>query len=75
MPDIYRSAARIKEGDFIARADGSFQKITKLVQILSPVSMALVTLADGLEASILHINEANYRTAKEQEKAGGSDGR
>jgi hypothetical protein len=71
--DSYRPAARLREGDFIARADGSFQEITRLVQILSPVRMAMVTLADGFEVSIPHTHEVNYRTATQQAKAVASD--
>lgn len=65
----YRPAARLKEGGFIARADGTFHEITSLVQILSPVGMAMVTLADGFEVTIPHTREVNYRTAAQQRKA------
>lgn len=66
MTEIYRPAARLKEGEFIARADGSFQKITGLVQILSPIGMAMVTLADGFEVTIPHTREVNWRSAAQQ---------
>lgn len=69
MPETYRPAAKLREGDFIARADGSFQKITSLVQVLSPVRLAMVTLADGFEVSIPHTHEVNYRTAAQHRKA------
>lgn len=75
MPDIYRPAARLREGDFMARDDGTYQEITSLVQVLSPVRMAMVTLADGFKVNIPHSHEVLYRTAKQQAKAGGSDGR
>ncbi|MFE6127484.1 hypothetical protein ACFQ6Q_04290 [Streptomyces sp. NPDC056437] len=74
MPETYRPAARLREGDFIARADGSFQEITSLVQVLKPVGFAMVTLADGFKVNIPHTHEVNCRTAKQQAKAGVSDG-
>lgn len=66
MNQTYRPAARLKEGDFIARADGSFQKITSLVQVVSPYKFAMVTLADGFEVSIPHTREVNWRSAAQQ---------
>ncbi|MEV5915775.1 hypothetical protein AB0M00_43695 [Streptomyces chartreusis] len=68
MSDTYQPAARLKEGDFIARADGTFQEITSLVQILSPVGMAMVTLADGFEVTIPHTREVNWRSPAMQKK-------
>lgn len=62
----YRPAARIKEGDYIRRADGSWQKIASLIQVTGPVAFAMVTLADGFEVSIPHTREVAYRTAKQQ---------
>jgi hypothetical protein len=67
----YTPAARIKEGGFIRRSDGSWQKITSLVQVLSPARFAMVTLADGHEVSIPHTHEVVYRTAKQQAQATG----
>lgn len=69
MPDTYRPAAKLREGMYIARADGSFQKITQLVQILSPAKFAMVTLADGFEGSIPHTHEVNCRTAAQMKQA------
>lgn len=68
MSETYRPAARLKEGEFIARADGTFQEITSLVQILSPVGMAMVTLADGFEVTIPHTHEVTWRPAVQQKK-------
>jgi hypothetical protein len=67
----YRPAARIKQGDFIRRDNGTYQQITSLVQVLSPAKFAMVTLADGHEVSIPHTHEVIYRTAKQQAKATG----
>jgi hypothetical protein len=66
MTETYRPAARLKEGDFIARSDGSFQKITSLVQVLKPVGFAMVTLADGFKVDIPHTHEVNWRSAAQQ---------
>jgi hypothetical protein len=63
---FYRPAARIKEGDFIRRDNGSYQEITSLIQVLSPAKFAMVTLADGHKVSIPHTHEVIYRTAKQQ---------
>lgn len=68
MSENYRPAARLKEGDFIARADGTFQEITSLVQITSPVGMAMVTLADGFEVTIPHTHEVIWRSPAQQKK-------
>ena len=62
----YRPAARIKEGGFIRRSNGSWQAITSLIQVTSPAKFAMVTLADGHEVSIPHTHEVIYRTAKQQ---------
>jgi hypothetical protein len=72
MSDTYRPAARLREGMFLCRADGTWQKITSLVQITSPAKFAMVTLADGFEVSIPHTHEVNCRTAKEMERASAS---
>lgn len=72
MSETYRPAARLKEGEFIARADGTFQEITSLIQILSPVGMAMVTLADGFEVTIPHTREVNWRPAVQQKKGSAS---
>jgi hypothetical protein len=64
MAAEYRPAAKLKEGDFIARVDGSFQEITSLVQILKPAGFAMVTLADGFKVDIPHTHEVNWRPAK-----------
>lgn len=66
MSETYRPAARLKEGDFIARADGTFQEITSLVQVTKPFGFAMVTLADGFEVSIPHNREVNWRSATQQ---------
>ncbi|MGW6531387.1 hypothetical protein [Streptomyces venezuelae] len=66
MTGTFRPAARLKEGEFIARSDGSFQEITRLVQIVSPIGMAMVTLADGFEVTIPHTQEVNWRSAAQQ---------
>lgn len=65
----YTPAARIKEGGFIRRSNGSWQEITSLVQVTSPAKFAMVTLADGFEVSVPHTREVAYRTAKQQAKA------
>jgi hypothetical protein len=61
----YTPAARMKEGGFIRRDDGSWQEITSLIQVTGPVAFAMVTLADGLEVSVPHTREVAYRTAKQ----------
>ncbi|MFJ4828426.1 hypothetical protein ACIP79_00570 [Streptomyces sp. NPDC088747] len=65
MDDTYRPAARLREGWFVARDDGSFQEIVSLVQIVAPVGLAMVELADGFKAAIPHTREVNCRTAAE----------
>jgi hypothetical protein len=67
----YTPAARIKEGGFIRRSNGSWQRITRLIQVTGPAKFAMVTLADGHEVSIPHTHEVVYRTAKQQAKAEG----
>lgn len=67
----YTPAARIKEGGFIRRSNGSWQEITSLIQVTSPAKFAMVTLADGHEVNIPHSREVVYRTAKQQAKAVG----
>ncbi|WP_329131431.1 hypothetical protein OG552_10190 [Streptomyces sp. NBC_01476] len=65
----FTPAARIKEGGFIRRPNGSWQEITSLVQVLSPAKFAMVTLADGHKVNIPHTHEVIYRTAKQQAAA------
>jgi hypothetical protein len=62
----FTPAARIKEGGFIRRSNGSWQEITSLVQVLSPAKFAMVELADGFKVNIPHTREVIYRTAKQQ---------
>lgn len=68
----YTPAARIKEGGFIRRDNGSWQEITSLIQVTGPLKVAMVTLADGLKVNIPHTHEVIYRTAKQQAKATGA---
>ena len=65
----YRPASRLKEGWQIWRTDGSWQEITSLIQITSPMKFAMVTLADGFEVSIPHTHEVLTRTPAEAKKA------
>lgn len=61
----YRPAARLQEGWHIWRNNGTWQEITSLVQVTSPLAFAMVTLADGFEVSIPHTHEVRTLTAAE----------
>lgn len=66
MTDTYKPAARLKQGGYIQRSDGTWREITSLVQIFSPARFAMVVLSDGFEVSIPHTEEVLYRTASQQ---------
>jgi hypothetical protein len=65
----YRPAARLKKGWQIWRANGTWQEITSVIQITSPMKFAMVTLADGFEVSIPHTHEVLTRTPSEVQRA------
>lgn len=65
----YRPASRLKEGWQIWRSNGSWQEITSLIQVTSPMAFAMVTLADGFEVSIPHTHEVLTRTPTEAKQA------
>ncbi|MFD9004471.1 hypothetical protein ACFV0T_26520 [Streptomyces sp. NPDC059582] len=65
----YRPASRLKEGWQIWRSNGTWQEITSLIQVTSPMAFAMVTLADGFEVSIPHTHEVMTRTPSEAKQA------
>ena len=65
----YRPASQLKEGWQIWRTNGTWQEITSLVQVTSPMKFAMVTLADGFQVSIPHSHEVMTRTPAEAKKA------
>ncbi|KFG02528.1 hypothetical protein IQ62_01450 [Streptomyces scabiei] len=65
----YRPASQLKEGWQIWRVNGTWQEITSLIQVTSPMKFAMVTLADGFEVSIPHSHEVLTRTPSEAKKA------
>ena len=65
----YRPASKLKEGWHIWRTNGTWQEITSLVQVTSPMKFAMVTLADGFEVSIPHSHEVLTRTPSEAKRA------
>lgn len=70
-PEIgqYRPAARLKKG-WQLKHDGVWTEIASVVQVVSPVGMAMLTLADGFKVSVPHNHEVFTRTVTEIAKAG-----
>lgn len=64
----YRPASRLKEG-WQLQHDGVWTEITSVIQVTSPLSFAMVRLADGFEVSVPHTHEVFTRTKSEIEKA------
>lgn len=64
----YRPAARLKKGWQLQHED-VWTEISSVVQITSPVGMAMLTLADGFEVTVPHTHEVFTRTRSEIEKA------
>ncbi|SES04465.1 hypothetical protein [Streptomyces qinglanensis] len=66
----YRKASRLQEGWYLKHED-QWKQISRVVQMLSPLRMAMLTLADGFEVSVPHTHEVFTRTAPEMKRAGG----
>lgn len=66
--DTYHHAAQLQLG-WQLRHNDTWQDITSLVQIESPMAFAMVTLADGLTLAIPHTHDIPARTPAEAHAA------
>jgi hypothetical protein len=64
----YRPASRLREGWHLTR-HGVWTEITGVVQVTSPVRIAMLTLGDGTSANVPHTHEVLCRTAAEIKRA------